>query len=1160
MQYALQHRYISKESEAAGKAFPFICSHLIQILRMRSYLWACQSSLDTLINKENAVVCLLNEEEQLRLTERKLQEEQAKLSEAQSELLSKREKLLQQQQQAVAESERECAVSLAEVQKQAAELAVEESLFQEKKQQLDVLEKQLKKTLHDMQLETENLTKHKLLVEEKQSEFLEKEKAVERQRVQVEEENDKLREEWEKLKGQKTSDSKEREATKDLQGRLSVKEDMLKGIEKELEEKCLAVESLARKLNAREKLLKNIQKQSEEDRIQLNDHMKKLDGERRSLEEAKAELELSRRNVEAGRESLFQDIKSADERMKEWESRLKQQEEEAQQKQEFLEGLEAQVKNEQQRCHMLHTKVQKEQEKMAEDLTQQESNLSKRESILERKEEEIRKNLQKLTDKRNLVDMKLKQLKEIETRTESLEEELHKRHQEHLLKVELHSKDYQNQVEHLETVRHDLQQKSADIDRRFQEVRALKKEVKLWQKEAEKDLNNKVEELLKEKSNVEVHKQNLKNLQYEVEKAGTKVIDHLVNLDQASKKLDKLREKLDTSQEKLQMIANHNAKQHKLLTERETNLGVKEQHFEALQKDWERRVKDLTNREASMNLKEQAPRSRVNDPNSECASKTKLLKESKQHCDAPLYKITEEKLEVSKNIQLPATPQKEEVDSSITQHKAKRGEASKAEEQAETLNLEMLQREFARILKERESLKVQQHELEETKNKVQDAKLTLAAQLRATKEMVVEASITAEKASREREALERERRLLGKAQKEIEAALSAREAKLSLDEKNLEKDRQFLEDEKERAMGIIYKAGQMQQLMGTSGIDGVATKHLKKTAPVSGNVVPGRADNHSCTDHDRHDSSRSALTHPNPRFDMDMINLWRENECAKIEREEKMIMDEISRLHCQHQGDIKQSGLRELSNDLEVTSFPSSKGVGGNSYHLFQRDLAPSLEALELPRQGSCEVHAHDIYRPVLDEPSDGFFSGNETAFSRGGGKQHLEEMERMHGNHDIYYQDVIPSQNRLENVMQSLVSARQASRSRLHRTKSLLQSLPLTSGGLVVTEVQQVLCALTERLDLMEQMEDELADELREVYRAAFPDSEGIIVDKVELLCKMEEQQTLRAEWEEDMQCQLEKISILQANSQASSCFSTPIKRTVFDRIVSPPSTNQSM
>ncbi|MCO5600624.1 hypothetical protein L7F22_054739 [Adiantum nelumboides] len=510
-------------------------------------------------------------------------------------------------------------------------------------------------------------------------------------------------------------------------------------------------------------------------------------------------------------------------------------------------------------------------------------------------------------------------------------------------------------------------------------------------------------------------------------------------------------------------------------------------------------------------------------------------------------------------MQLPSTQQREQVNSSVSRVKAKTEKASKAEEQAEIMNLEMFQQEFERILKERECLKIQQHELEETKNEVQDAKVTLAAQLRATKEMVVEASITAQKASREREALERERRLLGKAQKEIEAALSAREAKLSLDEKKMEKDRQFLEEEKERAMGMLYKAGQMRQLKDTSDANGVAAKHLEQTAPVSGEA---RAANHSCTNHHtqlHHNSPATALTHPNPLFDLDMINLWRENECAKIEREEKMIMDEISRLHCQHQDDIKQSGMRELSNDLEVTSFPSSRGAGSNSYHLFQRDLAPSLEALQLPIQGSCNVHPHDIYQPVVDEPSDGFFSGSETAFSRGDGKRQLEDMDRMLGNHDSYFQDVIPNQNRLENVMQSLMSARQASRSRLHRTKTLLQSLPLT-GGFIITEVQQALCTLTERLNLMEQMEDELADELREAYRAALPDSEGIIVDKVELLCKMEEQQTLRAEWEEDMQCQLEKISILQANSQASSCFSTPIKRTVFDRIVSPPSTNHSI
>lgn len=403
--------------------------------------------------------------------------------------------------------------------------------------------------------------------------------------------------------------------------------------------------------------------------------------------------------------------------------------------------------------------------------------------------------------------------------------------------------------------------------------------------------------------------------------------------------------------------------------------------------------------------------------------------------------------------------------------------------------------------------------------------------------------------------MEQERRRLGKAQKEMEAALSAREAKLSLEEKKLEKDRRFLEEEKERAMGIIYKAEQMKHLVDSVETSGNEVNHIEKTGTATTKAILDRTNNHAFNGHclQVSHSPSMAMAHPNARFDLDMINLWRERECAKIEREEKMIMDEISRLHNQHQ----ESGIKDLSNDLEVTSFPGSTGAGNDSYRLFHRDLGPSLEALQLSRQGPCDMQPHDFYRPVSDEPSDGFFSGSEADHSRDT-KQHNEGVDMIQENYDTYFEDVIPSQTRLENVMQSLVNARQASRSRLQRTKNLLQTLP-HSGGLVVSEVRQALGSLTDRLRLMEQMEDELTDELREAYRIELPDSEGIIVDKVELLCKMEEQQTLRGEWEEDMQCQLEKISLLQANSQASSCFSTPIKRTVFDRIISPPSTNQS-
>jgi len=66
-----------------------------------------------------------------------------------------------------------------------------------------------------------------------------------------------------------------------------------------------------------------------------------------------------------------------------------------------------------------------------------------------------------------------------------------------------------------------------------------------------------------------------KNLQREVERAGGKVIDHMMNLDQASDKLDTLREKLDASQQKLQMLANHISQQQKFLKEKEKNLIAK---------------------------------------------------------------------------------------------------------------------------------------------------------------------------------------------------------------------------------------------------------------------------------------------------------------------------------------------------------------------------------------------------------------------------------------------------------------------------------------------------------------------------------------------------------------------------------------------------------
>ena len=56
--------------------------------------------------------------------------------------------------------------------------------------------------------------------------------------------------------------------------------------------------------------------------------------------------------------------------------------------------------------------------------------------------------------------------------------------------VERHAKQYEAELEQLETTKHDLQQKSAELDRRFQEVQAMKKEAKQCQKKIERELQN----------------------------------------------------------------------------------------------------------------------------------------------------------------------------------------------------------------------------------------------------------------------------------------------------------------------------------------------------------------------------------------------------------------------------------------------------------------------------------------------------------------------------------------------------------------------------------------------------------------------------------------------------------------------------------------------
>lgn len=82
-----------------------------------------------------------------------------------------------------------------------------------------------------------------------------------------------------------------------------------------------------------------------------------------------------------------------------------------------------------------------------------------------------------------------------------------------------------------------------------------------------------------------------------------------------------------------------------------------------------------------------------------------------------------------------------------------RNHAAKKQEEELTIQRlkqmeETLQKEASKIIQERLCLKSQQKELEETRKAVQDVKVTLTAQLKATKQMVADASLTAQNASR----------------------------------------------------------------------------------------------------------------------------------------------------------------------------------------------------------------------------------------------------------------------------------------------------------------------------------------------------------------------------------------------------------------------------
>lgn len=409
--------------------------------------------------------------------------------------------------------------------------------------------------------------------------------------------------------------------------------------------------------------------------------------------------------------------------------------------------------------------------------------------------------------------------------------------------------------------------------------------------------------------------------------------------------------------------------------------------------------------------------------------------------------------------------------------------------------------------------------------------------------------------------MEEERKRLIAAQKDAEASVAAKEAKLAEEAKQLETMKIMLDQEKAQAMEMIQQAAKRavdaeRAKAGTSSGQWESNM-MNKEIQCDTNLKEREREITSTTEAIRR--QKTDLTKERAQVKMLHDALEREQiehshasmkHAAKADNmlkdaENRMAWEEIKkrREKARVNGEVHgwrpkfevSSNERSNANEQDF-SFSALKGGLESSSHGGGHDKGSS----KTPK-GYHHWHAdhNTITNENWDEPFGSTMlsptSSLETSTQITPGKLVGDSCAHIHEGNGA------PSRKRLENVMTSLMHAREASRSRLQRTEHALLSFPPSAG--FTSQVQQALNALSARLSLMEQIEEGLAMHLQNAYENESQDPEGVIIDKVQLLCRMEEQQSLRSEWEEDMQRQLETISMLQASSRNSSTYNTPMK-----------------
>jgi hypothetical protein len=342
-----------------------------------------------------------------------------------------------------------------------------------------------------------------------------------------------------------------------------------------------------------------------------------------------------------------------------------------------------------------------------------------------------------------------------------------------------------------------------------------------------------------------------------------------------------------------------------------------------------------------------------------------------------------------------------------------------------------------------------------------------------------------------------------------------KQAALAQEAAHLQRMKEMLEEEKSQAMEVIERAGRM-----AAG----AESRLWEDEHVNRGTADAGSMNAMVED-----ASFDSVSKKRERADTDLLQL-EETQRKKLNSEDSTQLRECSsssKLQISAESSQAAVYLNNLSHDkLRAISSRDCKPYdagGWPSGSVITPNNDASYDAADSDRHTN---HMEDHFPDVCSNIS---YLEYEAACLPSSFSHHHEGHEKL---------TRMPEQMELEMMMRNLLQSRQFCMSQLKEMEERVLSFPPSIG--FTLPVQQGLSALSARLSLMEQIEDGLQHQLWTAFED--PNRPGAFVDKVQLLARMQEQQSLRAEWEDDLQRQLQTIDMLQAPTfQSASNLRSP-------------------